>query len=99
MRKRETPNVLGGILGFAWLIVILVPIYYAIVTSVRPREDYFTSNPLSLPTEFTLQPFRDVLENDFLRYFLNSTIVTLVDGAHRFSPELLGELPRVAGLG
>lgn len=78
MRKRETPNVLGGILGFAWLIVILVPIYYAIVTSVRPREDYFTSNPLSLPTEFTLQPFRDVLENDFLRYFLNSTIVTLV---------------------
>lgn len=78
MHKRETPNVLGGILGFAWLIVILVPIYYAIVTSVRPREDYFTSNPLSLPTEFTLQPFRDVLENDFPRYFLNSTIVTLV---------------------
>ena len=72
----RSPNVVGGLLGFAWLLVILVPIYYIVVTSVRPREDYYSSNPLSLPTEFTLEPFRFVLENDFLRYFANSVFVT-----------------------
>lgn len=77
MHKRETPNVIGGVLGILWLVVILVPIYYAVVTSIRPREDYFTSNPLSLPTEITVQPYLDVLQNDFLRYFVNSAIVTL----------------------
>ncbi|MGO2048078.1 MAG: carbohydrate ABC transporter permease [Brachybacterium tyrofermentans] len=77
MRTRN-PNVLGGVLGFAWLLVIMVPIYYIVITSIRPREDYFSSNPLSLPSEFTLEPFRYVLENDFLRYFTNSVIVTVV---------------------
>lgn len=76
--KTRTPNVIGGTLGFLWLLVILVPIYYIVVTSIRPREDYFSANPLSLPTEFTLEPFRYVLENDFLRYFSNSVIVTVV---------------------
>ena len=76
--KTRTPNVIGGTLGFLWLLVILVPIYYIVVTSVRPREDYFSSNPLSLPTEFTLEPFRYVLENDFLRYFGNSVFVTVI---------------------
>ena len=74
----RSPNVVGGLLGFAWLLVILVPIYYIVVTSVRPREDYYSSNPLSLPSEVTLEPFRFVLENDFLRYFANSVFVTVI---------------------
>src|SRR5690625_5664301 len=44
----------------------------------RPREDYYSSNPLSLPSEFTLEPFRYVLENEFLRYFANSVFVTVL---------------------
>jgi raffinose/stachyose/melibiose transport system permease protein len=75
--KNRYPNVIGGTLGFVWLLVILVPIYYIVITSIRPREDYFSSNPLSLPSEFTLEPFRYVLENDFLRYFANSVVVTV----------------------
>lgn len=78
MHTRRSPNVLGGLLGFLWLLVILVPIYYIVITSVRPREDYFSSNPLSLPSEFTLEPFRYVLANDFLRYFGNSVFVTVI---------------------
>src|SRR5690625_5179119 len=74
----RSPNVVGGLLGFAWLLVILVQIYYIVITSVRPREDYYSSNPLSLPSEFTLEPFRYVLENEFLRYFANSVFVTVL---------------------
>lgn len=77
MHRRERPNIIGGALGVAWLAIILIPIYYALVTSLRPREDYFSSNPLSLPSKVTLQPYLDVLANDFLRYFLNSVIVTV----------------------
>src|SRR5690625_5961644 len=73
----RSPNVVGGLLGFAWLLVILVPIYYIVITSVRPREDYYSSNPLSLPSEFTLEPFRYVLVNEFLRYFANSVFFTV----------------------
>src|SRR5690625_1497173 len=74
----RSPNVVGGLLGFASLLVILVPIYYIVITSVRPREDYYSSNPLSLPSEFTLEPFRYVLENEFLRYVANSVFVTVL---------------------
>ncbi|WP_010533094.1 carbohydrate ABC transporter permease [Brachybacterium squillarum] len=78
MRHHRSPNVVGGILGFLWLLVILVPIYYIVITSVRPREDYYSSNPLSLPSRFTLEPFAYVLQNDFLRYFGNSVFVTVI---------------------
>ncbi|MFC7376771.1 MULTISPECIES: carbohydrate ABC transporter permease [unclassified Brachybacterium] len=72
----RSPNVIGGVLAFLWLLVILVPIYYIVVTSVRPQSDYYSSNPLSLPLNFTFEPYRYVLENDFLRYFANSVFVT-----------------------
>src|SRR5699024_10938480 len=77
-RTQRYPNLVGGLLGFAWLLVIMVPIYYIGVTIVQPREHYYSSNPLSLLTEFTLEPFRYVLENDFLRYFANSVFVTVL---------------------
>src|SRR5699024_11458603 len=51
---------------------------YIVITSVRPREDYYSSNPLALPSEFTLEPFRYVLENEFLRYFANSVFVNVL---------------------
>src|SRR5699024_9505118 len=88
-RTHHSPNIIGGLLGFAWLLVILVPIYYIVVTSVRPREDYYSSNPLSLPTECTLEPFRFVLENDFLRYFANSVFVTVLTWLAVVSASLL----------
>lgn len=76
--KRQKPNWLGGLFGWIWLAIIIVPIYYIVITSLRPREDYFSANPLSLPTEWSLESYSLVLQNDFFRYFANSLIVTLV---------------------
>lgn len=75
---RRTPNVLGGLAGWFYLFVTILPIYYILVTSLRPRSSYFTDNPLSVPKNPTLSAYRDVLAADFMRYFTNSVVVTLV---------------------
>ncbi|OQO93943.1 ABC transporter permease [Saccharomonospora piscinae] len=76
-RPHGRPNVAGGLAGFAWLLVVLVPVYYVVITSLRDQEGFFSSNPLVPPSEPTLDSYRLVLENDFLRYLANSVVVTL----------------------
>ncbi len=80
-RRTARPNVLAGIGGWLWLAIIVVPIYYIVVTSFRPRTDFYAENPLSFPANPTLDAYRQVLENDFLRYFANSLVVTVVSVA------------------
>ncbi len=74
---RTRPNVPGGLAGFLWLLVVLVPVYYVVVTSLRSQEGFFSANPLVPPAEPTLDAYRLVLANDFGRYLLNSVVVTL----------------------
>lgn len=74
---RSRPNLLGGLGGWLWLAVTILPIYYIVVTSLRPQSDYYSENPLSLPSNPTLNAYAQVLANDFLRYFANSLIVTV----------------------
>jgi raffinose/stachyose/melibiose transport system permease protein len=75
---KETPNVLGALGGLVWLVVTVVPIYYLVLTSLRSQQDYYVENPLLPPSSPTLDAYRLVLENDFLRYLSNSVIVTVV---------------------
>ena len=75
-RGSARPNLVGGTLGWVWLAVTIVPIYYIVVTSVRPRSEYYEANPLSLPGSPTLEAYQRVLAADFTRYFLNSLLVT-----------------------
>ena len=76
-RAQTRPNVAGGTFGSLWLLITIVPIYYIIVTSLRPRSDYYSENPLSWPANATLQAYRDVLAANFGMYFLNSLVVTV----------------------
>lgn len=80
-RAAQRPNLPAGIAGWIWLAVVVVPIYWIVVTSLRPREDYYVENPLSLPSHPTLESYRLVLDNDFALYFANSVIVTVVSVA------------------
>ncbi|WP_427173390.1 carbohydrate ABC transporter permease [Arthrobacter sp. 92] len=74
---RRRPNILGGLGGWLWLAVIILPIYYVVITSLKNQAGFFTSNPMLPPTEPTLDNYALVLENDFVRYFANSVVVTL----------------------
>ena len=71
------PNILGGLGGWLWLAVIIVPLYYVVVTSLKDQASYFTQNPLAPPSSPTLDNYRLVLQNDFVRYFVNSVVVTV----------------------
>jgi raffinose/stachyose/melibiose transport system permease protein len=74
---RQRPNFLGGLGGWLWLAIIILPIYYVVMTSLKNQAGFFTSNPMAPPAEPTLANFQLVLENDFARYFANSLIVTV----------------------
>jgi raffinose/stachyose/melibiose transport system permease protein len=69
-------NPLGGIAGLLWLGIVLVPIYWIVVTSLRDQEGFFSANPLALPGHPTLQNYRLVLASGFWRYLTNSLVVT-----------------------
>jgi raffinose/stachyose/melibiose transport system permease protein len=77
MRGTTRRNWLGGAFSWAWLLIVLVPIYWIIITSFKDQSVYFSSNPLALPTEPTLSNYLLVVQSDFPRYFLNSVIVTV----------------------
>jgi raffinose/stachyose/melibiose transport system permease protein len=75
------PNVLGAAGAFLWLGIIIVPIYYIVITSLRRQEGYFTDNQLLPPLNPTLESYGQVLERGFLLYFSNSVIVTVASVA------------------
>jgi raffinose/stachyose/melibiose transport system permease protein len=74
---RRRPNLPGGLGGWLWLAVIVLPIYYVVITSLKNQAGFFATNPMLPPAEPTLDNYKLVLENDFPRYFLNSVVVTL----------------------
>jgi raffinose/stachyose/melibiose transport system permease protein len=78
MRSRvANRNPVAGLFGWFWLVLVILPIYYIVVTSLRPRAEYYSANPLSLPHSPTLEAYREVFAADFSRYFLNSLLVTI----------------------
>jgi raffinose/stachyose/melibiose transport system permease protein len=74
---RRRLNLPGGLGGWLWLAVIVLPIYYVVITSLKNQAGFFATNPMLPPAEPTLDNYKLVLENDFARYFVNSVIVTL----------------------
>jgi raffinose/stachyose/melibiose transport system permease protein len=76
-RAGEKPNVLAGIGGFVWLAIIILPIYYIVITSVRPQAGFFSSNQLLPPLDPTFSQYALVLQSDFFLYLANSLIITI----------------------
>jgi raffinose/stachyose/melibiose transport system permease protein len=76
-RSRRRPNWLGGTAAWAWLAIVLVPIYWIVITSFKTQSNYYLTNPLKPPTSPTFDNYRLVMESDFAHYVLNSVIVTL----------------------
>ncbi|WP_369154358.1 carbohydrate ABC transporter permease [Streptomyces sp. R02] len=69
-------NWAGGLAGWLWLVVVAVPLYWTLITSLKDRSRYYASNPLAPTGDPTLENYRLVIESDFLQYFVNSVVVT-----------------------
>ncbi|MBK3576989.1 carbohydrate ABC transporter permease [Streptomyces sp. MBT65] len=59
-----------------WTAIVVVPIYWLVVTSLRSQSDFTSDSPLALPGHPTLDSYRTVLDGDFTTYLLNSVVVT-----------------------
>jgi raffinose/stachyose/melibiose transport system permease protein len=70
------PNWLGGLAGWLWLAVVVIPIYWVLITSFKAKAGYYASNPMVPPSDPTLENYRFVIQADFLQYFINSVVVT-----------------------
>jgi sn-glycerol 3-phosphate transport system permease protein len=73
----------GTVLGYAAMAaiaaVILVPIAFILLTSLKERPDIYTQPVQWLPDPWTLENYAAVLEDvPFLQYFLNSVLITAV---------------------
>ncbi|MEV4538091.1 carbohydrate ABC transporter permease [Asanoa sp. NPDC049518] len=75
-RRRGRFNLPAGFAGLIWLAIVVIPLYWILITSLKTQSNYFLSNPFAPPTEPTLDNYRMVIEADFVRYFFNSAIVT-----------------------
>ena len=75
--RRVRRNWLAGLAGILWLAVIIIPIYWIVITSFKEQSTYYATNPLAPPDSPTLTNYRMVIEADFAQYFLNSLVVTL----------------------
>ena len=71
-------NPVAALAGLLWLAVVVVPLYWIVVTSLRSRQGFYDARPLSLPSPPTLDNYHTVLDGDFFQYFLNSAVVTVL---------------------
>lgn len=80
-QSRSSPvrrwNWLGGLAGWVWLAIIVVPVYWIVITSFKSQRTYYATNPFAPPGQPTLENYRLVIEADFVQYFVNSVIVTV----------------------
>ncbi len=74
-RSNERPNWAGAIFGLLWLFIVLLPVYWVVITSFKTQSNYYAMNPLQPPTNPTLDNYRSVLSNNFLQFFFNSVVV------------------------
>jgi raffinose/stachyose/melibiose transport system permease protein len=69
-------NALTFVLGTGWLLVVLAPIYFMVLASLRTQGDYLTANPW-LPTgPLTTSEYSTVFDAGLGTYLVNSLVVT-----------------------
>lgn len=69
---------LYGALGAAMLFAFF-PIYWMLATSLRPNSEVFAFPPSLLPKQWTLEHYRNFIQNpQLLRYLINSLLVATV---------------------
>jgi raffinose/stachyose/melibiose transport system permease protein len=75
-KSRGGRNWLGGLAGWLWLGIVIIPIYWIVITSFKTQSNYYASNPLRPPSSPTFHNYQLVIEGHFAQYFVNSVVVT-----------------------
>lgn len=73
----QRPNYVAGFFALLWLVIVMVPVYVLVKASVQDQGEYASQGPLSVPSHLTTANFKLVFQDGFLRFFLNTGIVTV----------------------
>lgn len=76
--KQRVQAFAHGVILFVACLVVLVPLVYLVINSVKLPREFLTVPPTILPSEVTLEHYRDLFEDSkTFRHFRNSLTVTL----------------------
>jgi multiple sugar transport system permease protein len=74
-KKINIPLVLGIV---AFLLIVLFPLYWLIVSSLKTQSDILAGTPQIIPSQIIFDNYRQVWESaPLLKYFRNSIIITI----------------------
>jgi raffinose/stachyose/melibiose transport system permease protein len=73
---KRRPNWLAGVAGWVWLGIVIIPIYWVVITSFKVQANYYSTNPLAPPTDPTFDNYVFVIQSNFINYFINSVVAT-----------------------
>ena len=74
----DTPlaRTLKVLFSIFWGLVVALPLYYLLLTSLHSQGGYLTGNQWLPTSDFTFEQYVSVIQNGFGQFFLNSVIVT-----------------------
>ncbi|WP_406099161.1 carbohydrate ABC transporter permease [Streptomyces sp. NBC_01013] len=76
-RRRKWGNPLAGLGSLVWLLLVVVPLYTLISSSLMRQDEALNGDPLAVPTNPTLENYRTVLDSGFSTMLTNTAIVAV----------------------
>ncbi len=77
--RRRPRQIAASVATYAAAVVVgafaIVPLYWMVVTSLKPQAEVRTAEPVFWPSEVTFARYADVVERGFFTYLTNSLIV------------------------
>ncbi|MGN5636290.1 carbohydrate ABC transporter permease [Streptomyces sp. AC154] len=74
-RRRKWGNPLAGLGSLVWLVIVVVPLYTLVSSSLMHQDEALSGDPLALPSHPTLENYDSVLHSGFLTLLGNTAIV------------------------
>jgi len=76
-RRRKWGNPLAGLGSLVWLLLVVVPLYTLVSSSLMHQDEALNGDPLAIPTDPTLDNYRTVLDSGFSTMLTNTAIVAV----------------------
>ena len=76
--KSRISWVIACILAVSAAVVAIAPFIFMVINSFKEKFEMLTKGVFSLPEKFDISNYKEVLEGNFLSYFINSVIVLVV---------------------
>jgi xylobiose transport system permease protein len=67
-------NLVGGLSATVWFVIVSVPLYFLLTTSLRTSSEYLLAGPLTIPKNLSFANYRLVADSNFGVYFWNTLL-------------------------